>query len=156
MISFKNITNLIHTINENQINTIKIKNKNIEILINKIKARQKQNINNNKKKKIQFIDNNITIKTNEIKKNKIEQSIKYAMILSPMVGIFYKSPAPTELPFVKINDIIKPKQIVCIIEAMKLMNEIEAEVNGEIIEILVQDGEIINCGQALMKVKIIK
>nr|QCI05332.1 acetyl-CoA carboxylase, biotin carboxyl carrier protein [Compsothamnion thuyoides] len=70
-----------------------------------------------------------------------------------MVGTFYRSPAPNEIPFIEKNDIVEKKQTVCIIEAMKLMNEIEAEVNGEIVEILVKDGDIVDCGQALMKVK---
>ena len=71
-----------------------------------------------------------------------------------MVGNFYRSPAPSEPAFIEVNQIVKPKQTVCIIEAMKLMNEIEAEVQGEVVEILVKDGEIVDCGQALMKVKI--
>ena len=70
-----------------------------------------------------------------------------------MVGTFYRSPAPNESPFVELYDIVQKKQTVCIIEAMKLMNEIEAEVNGEIVEILVQDGDVIDCGQALMRIK---
>ena len=71
-----------------------------------------------------------------------------------MVGTFYQSPAPNEKPFIKKGDFVEKKQIVCIIEAMKLMNEIEAEVIGEIVEILVNDGDIVDCGQALMRVKI--
>nr|QCI07524.1 acetyl-CoA carboxylase, biotin carboxyl carrier protein [Malaconema sp.] len=70
-----------------------------------------------------------------------------------MVGTFYRSPAPNEPVFIEQNDIVKKQQIVCIIEAMKLMNEIESEVNGKIIEILVKDGDIVDCGQALMKVQ---
>lgn len=77
----------------------------------------------------------------------------YSTIISPMVGTFYRSPAPNESPFVEKYDCVEKKQTVCIIEAMKLMNEIEAEVNGEIVEILVKDGDIVDCGQALMKVK---
>jgi acetyl-CoA carboxylase biotin carboxyl carrier protein len=77
---------------------------------------------------------------------------RYAEILSPMVGTFYRSPAPDEPPFVETGDRIRSGQTVCIIEAMKLMNEIEAEVAGEIIEILVQDGEPVEYDQPLMRV----
>ncbi|EKV00587.1 biotin carboxyl carrier protein [Leptolyngbya sp. PCC 7375] len=74
-------------------------------------------------------------------------------ITSPMVGTFYRSPAPDESPFVDTGDRIKPGQTVCIIEAMKLMNELEAEVSGEIVEVLVQNAEPVEFGQPLMRVK---
>ncbi|MGD1857480.1 MAG: acetyl-CoA carboxylase biotin carboxyl carrier protein [Leptolyngbyaceae cyanobacterium] len=74
-------------------------------------------------------------------------------ITSPMVGTFYRSPAPDESPFVDTGDRIKTGQTVCIIEAMKLMNELEAEVSGEIVEILVQNAEPVEFGQPLMRVK---
>ncbi len=74
-------------------------------------------------------------------------------ITSPMVGTFYRSPAPDEPPFVDTGDQIKPGQTVCIIEAMKLMNELEAEVSGEVVEILVQNAEPVEFGQPLMRVK---
>jgi len=77
---------------------------------------------------------------------------RYLEILSPMVGTFYRSSAPDDLPFVKTGDRIRSGQTVCIIEAMKLMNEIEAEVSGEIIEILVQNGEPVEYNQPLMRV----
>jgi len=69
-----------------------------------------------------------------------------------MVGTFYRSPAPDEPPFVDVGDRIRPGQTVCIIEAMKLMNELEAEVSGEIVEILVPNGEPVEYGQVLMRV----
>ena len=74
-------------------------------------------------------------------------------ITSPMVGTFYRSPAPDESPFVDVGDRINPGQTVCIIEAMKLMNEIDAEVSGEIVEILVQNAEPVEFGQPLIRVK---
>jgi acetyl-CoA carboxylase biotin carboxyl carrier protein len=73
-------------------------------------------------------------------------------VISPMVGTFYKSPAPSEPPFVEVGDRIYVGQTVCIIEAMKLMNEIEAEVSGQIIEVLVQNGEPVEYGQPLMRI----
>ncbi len=74
-------------------------------------------------------------------------------ITSPMVGTFYRAPAPDEPPFVDTGDRIKPGQTVCIIEAMKLMNELEAEISGEIVEILVQNAEPVEFGQPLMRVR---
>ncbi|MFQ4143659.1 acetyl-CoA carboxylase biotin carboxyl carrier protein [Chlorogloeopsis sp. ULAP02] len=81
----------------------------------------------------------------------IEQK-KYLEVTSPMVGTFYRASAPGEAPFVEVGDRIRSGQTVCIIEAMKLMNEIEAEVSGQIIEILVQNGEPVEYGQALMRI----
>ena len=71
-------------------------------------------------------------------------------ITSPMVGTFYRAPAPDEPPFVNLGDRIAPGQTVCIIEAMKLMNEIEAEISGEIVEIALENGQPVEYGQTLM------
>lgn len=70
---------------------------------------------------------------------------------SPMVGTFYRAAAPDEPPFVEVGDRIRKGQTVCIIEAMKLMNELEAEIGGEVVEILVQNGEPIEYGQLLLR-----
>ena len=74
-------------------------------------------------------------------------------ITSPMVGTFYRAPAPDEPTFVEIGDRIQSGQTVCIIEAMKLMNELEAEVSGEIVEILVDNAQPVEFGQPLMRVR---
>ncbi|MFM9110693.1 MAG: acetyl-CoA carboxylase biotin carboxyl carrier protein, partial [Prochlorococcaceae cyanobacterium] len=74
-------------------------------------------------------------------------------ITAPMVGTFYRSPAPGESAFVEVGSRIAPGQTVCILEAMKLMNELEAEIGGEIIEILVDNGTPVEFGQVLMRVR---
>ncbi|KIX91564.1 acetyl-CoA carboxylase [Staphylococcus microti] len=74
-------------------------------------------------------------------------------ISAPMVGTFYKSPSPEESPYVKVGDKVTADSTVCILEAMKLFNEIQAEVSGEIVEVLVEDGQMVEYGQALFKVK---
>ncbi len=71
-------------------------------------------------------------------------------ITSPMVGVFYRASAPEEPPFVEVGDHVSKTQTVCIIEAMKLMNEIEVETAGEIMEILVKNGEPVEYGQTLI------
>lgn len=75
---------------------------------------------------------------------------KWVAIESPMVGTFYRSPSPDESPFVSVGDRIRSGQTVCIIEAMKLMNEIEAEAAGQVMEVLVENGQPIEFGQTLM------
>ena len=77
---------------------------------------------------------------------------KWLEITSPMVGTFYRAPAPEEPPFVDVGERIAKGDTVCIIEAMKLMNDIEAEVTGEIMEIVVENGEPVEYGQVLMRV----
>jgi acetyl-CoA carboxylase biotin carboxyl carrier protein len=77
---------------------------------------------------------------------------KWVDIKSPMVGTFYRSPAPDEAPFVDVGETIRKGQTVCILEAMKLMNEIESEFNGQIMEILVQNGEPVEYEQVLMRI----
>jgi len=69
------------------------------------------------------------------------------------VGTFYRAPAPGESPFVEIGNRITAGQTICILEAMKLMNELEAEVSGEVVEILVDNGTPVEFGQVLMRVK---
>ncbi|VEP12623.1 Biotin carboxyl carrier protein of acetyl-CoA carboxylase [Hyella patelloides LEGE 07179] len=77
---------------------------------------------------------------------------KWVEITSPMVGTFYRAPTPDEPPFVDVGELISKGDTVCIIEAMKLMNDIDAEVSGEIMEIVVQNGEPVEFGQVLMRV----
>lgn len=74
-------------------------------------------------------------------------------ITAPMVGTFYGAPDPKAEPFVKVGSKVTPNTVVCILEAMKLFSEIEAEVEGEITEVLVKDGEFVEFGQPLFKVK---
>ncbi len=74
-------------------------------------------------------------------------------ITSPMVGTFYKSPSPDSKPFVEVGSSVADGQVVCIIEAMKLMNEIESDVSGKVVEICVEDGQPVEFGQVLMYVE---
>lgn len=74
-------------------------------------------------------------------------------ITSPMVGTFYAAPSPDDSDFVKVGDKITTDSVVCIVEAMKLFNEIEAEVKGEVVEILVENGQLVEYGQPMFLVK---
>ncbi len=113
------------------------------------------------KKNNQIIKEIIKQNPNEILENK-EQTIEtkqtttnenYKIVKSPMVGTFYLKPSPTEKPYVEIGQTIKKGETLCIIEAMKLMNEIESEYAGEIVEILVKDGETVEYGKPLFYIK---
>lgn len=74
-------------------------------------------------------------------------------ITSPMVGTFYKSPSPDAEPFVSVGKSVAKGDVVCIVEAMKMMNEIESELSGKVVEICVEDGQPVEFGQVLMYVE---
>jgi acetyl-CoA carboxylase biotin carboxyl carrier protein len=75
-------------------------------------------------------------------------------IVSPMVGTFYHASSPEADPFVKVGDKVREKTVVCIVEAMKLMNDIVADTTGEIVEVLVENGQLVEYGQPLYLVKL--
>ena len=81
-----------------------------------------------------------------------ENVIQGEIVKSPMIGTFYSKPSPTSSPYVEVGTQVKKGDVLCIIEAMKLMNEIEAEVDGKIAEILVNDGEAVDYGKPLFKI----
>jgi len=124
----------LYSISKHKINNIYIKSKNLQLIINTVK--HKNEILLNTKTNYKVSDKKIIIdkhKNKSIKDKKIkttQEQNTYFTIVSPMIGTFYRSPAPNELAFIEVNDSVKINQTVCIIEAMKLMNEIESEVNG--------------------------
>jgi acetyl-CoA carboxylase biotin carboxyl carrier protein len=89
---------------------------------------------------------------NQLSETKKESENNYYQIRSPMVGTFYRSPSPGAEPYVKEGDIVKKGQVVCIIEAMKVMNEIESDVTGRIVKVLVENGKPVEYNQPLFLV----
>ena len=87
----------------------------------------------------------------KLKNNEFDSDSEY--ITSPMVGPFYSSPSPDSSPYVDINDNVSSGQTICIVEAMKIMNEIESDIKGKIISILVKDGDPVEYGQKLFQIK---
>lgn len=78
---------------------------------------------------------------------------KYHKVCSPIVGTFYRASSPGAEPYVNVGDVVKKGQILCIVEAMKLMNEIESEIAGKIVEILVEDAQPVEYGEVLFKIE---
>ena len=74
-------------------------------------------------------------------------------VTSPFVGTFYRAPTPDAPPFVEVGAVVRPGQTLCIVEAMKLMNEIEAEVSGTVVEVYAQNGKSVEFGQKLFRIK---
>ena len=101
----------------------------------------------------------ITVPENKVVDNKSEESKKEEkeedckIVKSPMVGTFYSKSSPKADPYIKVGQKVKKGDILCIVEAMKLMNEIESEFDGEIVEICVNDGEMVDYGKPLFKIK---
>ena len=86
-------------------------------------------------------------------KNAEEEAGKYLEIRSPMVGTFYRSPSPDKPPYIKVGDTIEQGSVVCIIEAMKLFNEIESEISGKIAKMVVEDATPVEYDQVLFLVE---
>lgn len=106
---------------------------------------------------VQIVPEVMTVPESAGKADVIEEEAvlpeKLKEIAAPIVGVFYEAASPEAAPFVKVGDIVSKGQVVGIVEAMKLMNEIESEVDGEIAEILVKNGEAVEFGQPLFKVR---
>jgi len=154
-ITIKDLQDLLSSVQRKKIQTLKLKQNKFEIILNKPSKKVPQEVLPSNSSSIfkSIQSNTINISPKKTRSINNKAVINYATIVSPMVGTFYQSPAPGERIFVRVGDEVKCNQTVCIIEAMKLMNEIEAEIEGTIIEILVKDGDIVDCGQALMKVE---
>lgn len=82
-----------------------------------------------------------------------EDEVKYIEITSPIIGTFYRRPSPDKPVFVEVGDVVSPHTVVCMVEAMKLFNEIESEVSGKIVKILVEDGTPVEYGQPIFLVE---
>lgn len=95
-----------------------------------------------------------TQKEPEVTKTQEEKDETIQCITSPMVGTFYTKASPKEKEFVKVGDAVKKGQVLCIIEAMKLMNEVESEYDGEIVEICSKNEEMVDFGKPLFKIKV--
>lgn len=146
----KFIKDLAASMNENKIDTVKYEDNNFEVQLIK---REKE------KRTVVYggtpISGNITSKETvatpvSVKPKEIDVEISGTKIESPMVGTFYIAPSPTSPPFIKEGDSVTEGQTLCIVEAMKLMNEVKSSVSGKVKKILVKDGSTIKKGQALV------
>lgn len=90
----------------------------------------------------------VVIEDKAVEENREEGKI----VKSPMVGTFYTKPSPDSMPYVEVGTKVKKGTVLCIIEAMKLMNEIESEFDGEVVEVLVKDGESVDYGKPLFRI----
>ena len=146
----KEIQEIINFIKKSDLDDVSIETENIKIRVKKnngnfIATEQPKVVKTEIKQQTPVIEN----KVSEEKKEKTSNNI---IIKSPMIGTFYRSPNPESDPFVNEGDSIKVGQTICIVEAMKLFNDIESEVSGKIVKILVDDNSPVEYDQPLFEV----
>ena len=149
------IKELIDKIDSSNIAYFEVKVDNSYIKMDKSLTRNL--VEENKASNLEETEKNESIsKVEEVKsqpKEEIIQDEDLYLVTSPMVGTFYESPGVGEKSYVSIGSKISSGDVLCIVEAMKLMNEIESEVSGEIVEVLVENGNMVEYGQPLFKVR---
>lgn len=150
--NLKEIKEVIQLMNENNLNEIEIEKDGLKI---RLVRGYKPVVQGADERLVETVSTAITSALEE--KSQLqpvsEPKGNYVQIKSPMVGTFYKAPSPEASPFVEVGDSVKVGDIVCIIEAMKLMNEIKTEVKGKIKEVLVENGEPVEFGQPLFLIE---
>lgn len=152
----KFIEKLAESMNENKIESVKYEDNNFEVSLTKKKKERNVIVNNALAQPMTTAPSNIPqeVQPQETSPAPIQEAaseeISGTQITSPMVGTFYASPSPTASPFVKEGDSVTEGQTLCIVEAMKLMNELKSTVSGKIKKILVKDKDSIKKGQTLM------
>ena len=143
----RKIKTLIEMLEASNLNEIEVSQGEESVRISKssgeIKVLQDSNIGiNNESQSINKIDN-----------NQIENEIKGNQVTSPIVGTFYRKPSPDKELFAKVGDIVNKGDVLCIIEAMKMMNEIKSEFDGKISSIEVDDGQPVEFGQTIIVIE---
>ncbi|MDP8259690.1 MAG: acetyl-CoA carboxylase biotin carboxyl carrier protein [Candidatus Gygaella obscura] len=146
MANIKEIKEMISLMNENNLSEIEIEKDGQKIKLKRVTGQAVSNVETSAPISIE----QAAVKFQDETKIKEE---KYEQIKSPMVGTFYRAPSPDTPPFVDAGEKIEVGQIVCIIEAMKLMNEIKTEIKGKIVEMLVENGRPVEFGQPLFLIE---
>lgn len=159
---YKQITELIKMINDSKLTSFEMETEDVRVKMNKGEISSKVVTN---EEEVKVSQKNIN-SDKHIDKVEIHDEVKEevvsiddedtAFILAPIVGTYYESPSPDEESFVKVGSKVKKGEVVCILEAMKLMNDIQADEDCEIVEILVKNEEMVEYGQPLFKVRNIK
>ncbi len=140
------IKELIKLVRGSNIKSLKFETQDFKIHIETHESHVKQEEEKEEKKSYEDFKHQEVLPPSEDIKT---EEKKYHVIKSPLVGTFYRSPSPGAPPFVEVGDIVSPGQVLCIIEALKVMNEIESDVRGRIEKILVENGETVEYGQPL-------
>jgi len=143
--NLKEIKEMLNLMNENELIELELERDGLKIRLKKSSGEVQQIITTAQTTPTQT-------ETSE-KQQPAQEAQQLLEVKSPMVGTFYRASSPESAPFVDLDSEIEPNQVICIIEAMKLMNEIKAEVKGKIKEILVENGSPIEFGQVLFRIE---
>lgn len=152
MLEYSQIRELIKDIDNSSLREFQLECSDIKLKLSK----NNNNYDDNEKGNNLDIDNSTVITANKIEEVNIEQIKEYEgynIVKSPLVGTYYSSSTPGGAPFVKVGEKVKKGDTLCIIEAMKIMNEITSEFDGEVVEVLRSDEEIVEFGMELFKIK---
>ncbi|OOM79030.1 biotin carboxyl carrier protein of acetyl-CoA carboxylase [Clostridium puniceum] len=155
---FEKIKELIKLVNSSSLAFFELQSGNDHIKMDKSLTRGENDNNASNVGNISNLANTTvnskeTVESTVAEKETIIEDRSISVIRSPMVGTFYSSASPESSPFIEIGDTISKGKVICIIEAMKLMNEIESEYSGIVIERLVNDGDMVEYGQPLFNLK---
>lgn len=146
--NLKEIKDLIILMNENSLMELEIERDGTKVRLKKLASGQYETVF----KEDIVIQKQVPQQKSDKSDDEKNES-KLLSIKAPMVGTFYKSPSPDSKPFVEIGQTIEIGQVVCIVEAMKLMNEIKSEIKGKIVEILVENAKSVEYGQPLFMIE---
>ena len=146
--NLKEIKELITLMNENELMELEVEREGMKVRLKKLSAGSIETVmeGHAAPKTVQVI------KRDEKASETAKQELNLAAIKAPMVGTFYRSASPETKPYAEIGQTIEIGQVVCIIEAMKLMNEIKSEVKGKVVEIIAENAEPVEYGQALFMI----
>jgi len=144
----KEIEEMIKLMNENKLSELEIERNGLKIKLKKETSGVERVIEEGGLKQKEIIH-----KVESAPQQEIKEKANLIEITSPMVGTFYRAPSPEAPPFTDVDKVVRPGDIVCIIEAMKLMNEIKSEVKGKVVEVCVDNGASVEYGQTLFKLE---
>lgn len=145
--NIKDIENIIERVDKSSLSHFEYEAEGFKLVLKKEKEEYREKVFYKEPEKI------VPQKVNEVKEGKSEIEECY-LVKSPIVGTIYLTPSPDLPPFIKVGDKVNKGDTLCIIEAMKLMNEIESEVSGEIVEILTSNEAMVEYGEVIIKIKI--
>ena len=150
----KEIQDIINFIKKTDLDDVSIETENYKIRVKKNLGSISEKVIHKSESPLKIDSKEQVIQKEEVElKTEVEKpSSKNLIIKSPMIGTFYQSPNPESNPFVSVGDKIKPGQTICIIEAMKLFNEIESEVSGKVVKILANDSSPVEFDQPLYEI----
>ena len=149
MIDYKEIQNLIKALDESSLTSLEVSHEGLQISLKKECTEKTVYVNATEEPVIRKQEV-VSDKASEVKE---ERNENLKAVKSPIVGTFYSKPSPDKSPYVSEGDNVKSGDVVCIIEAMKLMNEVKTDFSGEVVKVLAKDGDLIEYGQEIFLIK---